>query len=159
MPLRPLLIASSVLCAIAITACATANDGEGKAKGIAAFIDDPRLGAPVDKICFSRNIDGFSDNTDDTVVLKRGVNEEYIVEMFGNCQPLRYAQRIGLVNRTSCLTRLDSLIVSESVFGNSTNPFDNQRCQINRIHKWNSKAKDEAEETFMEPGPDNLPIK
>ena len=114
-------------------------------KGIAAFADDPRLGEQVSKICFKRNIYGFSNATRDTVVLSAGVNDDYIVEVFGGCTNLRHAQGIAIDSNLSCVDDNDFLIVSESVFPSNDRAFDLERCAINKIHKWDKRATAEEE--------------
>ena len=134
-----------VVAAAVLTACSTMADGEPKARGIAQFADDVRLGEEVSKVCFNRSIDGFGETTDDTVVLKRGVSDEYIVEVFGVCQDLDFAQRIALDSHSSCLRRNDYLIVSDSIAGSDPNGLD--RCSIRKIHKWDSDAEAETEDS------------
>jgi len=126
-----------------LLSCATAVDSSPS--GIEAFADDPRLGEPVSKICFNRNIDGFNTSTKDTVVLSAGVNKDFIVEVFGSCQNLRRAQRIAIDSNLSCVTKGDHLIVSESVFPNNDRAFDLERCAIDKIYKWDKRAKAEEE--------------
>ena len=138
-------MALPALAAALLAACSTMADGEAKARGIAQFADDVRLGEEVSKVCFNRSIDGFGETTDDTVVLKRGVSEEYIVEVFGVCQDLDFAQRIALDSHSSCLRRNDYLVVSDSIAGSDPNGLD--RCSIRKIHKWDSDAEAEAEES------------
>ncbi len=136
----------TALCGAAIiAACASMEGDSNQPRGIAAFADDPRLGEEISKVCFSSTIDGFTDATRDTVVLKKGVSDEYIVEVMGSCRDLKYAQRIGIDTHLSCLTRTDYLIVSDSAFGNSTG-IGPDRCPINRIYKWDSKAEEEPAE-------------
>lgn len=139
--LRPITI--FLLLIPLLLSCTTIAD-EGP-KGIAAFADDPRLGEQVNKICFRRNIDGFSNATKNTVVLSAGINDDYIVEVFGSCRNLRHAQSIAIDSNLSCVDRNDVLIVSESVFPKNDQAFDLERCSIQKIYKWNKRAT--AEET------------
>ena len=139
--LRPITI--SLLSIPLLLSCTTIAD-EGP-KGIAAFADDPRLGEQVNKICFKRNIDGFSAATRDTVVLSAGVNDDYIVEVFGSCTNLRHAQSIAIDSNLSCVDDNDYLIVSESVFPRNDRAFDLERCSIRKIHKWDKRATAEEE--------------
>ena len=137
-----LILASSILI---FSGCAT-TPTDDKPRGVAALQGDKRLGEQVDKICFNRSIDGFSATTKDTVVLKRGVSDEYLVEVFGICRDLDRAQSIGIASRQSCLSANDSLIVSTSAFSlNDGTGIGPDRCRINRIFKWDAKALDEAE--------------
>lgn len=136
-----------------ISACATSADAN-KPRGIAAFKDDPALGEQVDRICFNRNIRGFGDTTDRTVVLTRGVRDQYIVEVSGACRDLKFAQSVGIDSRSSCITRGDYLLVSGSAFslddGTGLGP---NRCLIQKMHKWDSKAKADDAETDNEDAP------
>lgn len=130
---------SCLLLPIFLTACATA--GETKPRGIAAFDGDPRLGERVDKVCFTRGIDSFSDNTQDTVVLRRGPRDEYLVTTSGFCAHLDYAQSVGLRSRTSCLRDTDQIYVSSGMaFGSQNAHLKNQSCFVDEIYKWDSKA-------------------
>lgn len=133
----------------ALMACASSTAGENKERGIAAFKDDTRLGEKVEKICFNRSIDGFSMARKDTVVLSKGVSDDYIVEVRGVCTNLRHAQSVGIDTRLSCVREGDYLIVSDSAFGTDTG-FGPDRCYIDKIHKWDKKAKNK--ETMNDSG-------
>lgn len=125
---------------LALAACQSLP-GNAPTRGIAAYADDPRLGEPVDRICFASSIDGFSENRRNTVVLREG-REEFLVEVFGICPDLEYAQTIGIDSSTSCLTRSDAIIVGHSPGGSGMSP---QRCMIREIRKWDPKAEKPAE--------------
>jgi hypothetical protein len=137
------LTAITLLALPLLLSCSTVADTGPR--GIAAFESDPRLGEQVNKICFKRNIDGFSNATRDTVVLSSGVNDDYIVKVFGNCTNLRHAQGIAIDSNLSCVSENDYLIVSESVFPSNDRAFDLERCAIDKIHKWDKRAKAEEE--------------
>jgi len=131
-----------------VTACASVSDTDDKPRGIAAFDGDPRLGEQVDRICFSQSIDGFSNAERDTVVLHRSHNDRYIVEVNGICSSLRNAQTIGLDSYTSCLRENDYMIVSESAFSLNDNIGPGpDRCLIDKMYRWDEKAKAEDDET------------
>jgi len=130
-----------------IAGCSSVSENADKPRGIAAFDGDPRLGAQVDKICFSRSIDGFTDAKRDTIVLHRSHNDRYIVEVNGICPSLRHAQTVGLDSYSSCVRENDYLIVSESAFTlNDSMSHGPDRCLIDKIYRWDEKAKDEGEE-------------
>ena len=133
--LKPALM---ILSAATLAACASAP-GETKPRGVAAYADDARLGEKISNACFASNIDGFSMNTRDTVVLRDG-NREYMVEVLGNCLELDNAVTIGIDARTSCLSRSDYLIVSSSLTGNGPG-LGPQRCMIKEIYAWDSDAE------------------
>ena len=115
--------------------------GNPSPSGMAAYADDPRLGEPVDRICFAFSIDGFSNNERNTVVLREG-RDEYMVEVFGACPDLEYAQSIGIDAVTGCVTRSDAIIVGHVPGGTGMGP---QRCLIKDIRKWDPKAEKPAE--------------
>lgn len=127
-------------------ACASTSEADDKAKGIAAYKDDARLGEEVKKICFNRNIDGFSNATRNTVVLSAGPSKDYIVEV-GVCPNLSHAQSIAIDSTLSCVDRSDSILVSDSAFslddGTGLGP---DRCYIKKMHKWDKRAKAEEKE-------------
>ena len=129
-----------------LASCATPPSDEPK--GVARFADDARLGEEIDRACFVRGIDRFSENTDDTVVLSAGPSRHYLVEVFGTCIELDRAQSIGIASRQTCLRRTDSLIVSTSAFSlNDSVGLGPERCRINAIYAWDPDAvKDETTE-------------
>lgn len=131
--IAPIVLASSLL-----AACATAPSDTPK--GAAKFADDPRLGAQVGKICFNRSIDGFSRNDRDTVVVREGVNDHYLIEVRGACTNLRHAQSIGIDSSLSCVTRSDALIVSTSAFTLNDPVQRPERCLISAIYEWDEDA-------------------
>lgn len=132
----------TVLCLAAaslLTACAAAPDN--KPRGIAAFEGDPRLGEQTNRICFSDNIDGFSNNSRDSVVLSSGT-KDYLVTTSGTCRTLQYAQRIALDDGGgSCLSSNDILIVSEDLFAGDNTGIGPDRCFIDEIYLWDKRAK------------------
>jgi len=136
--MRLILLALS---ATALAACAANPATPSKPKGVAQFAEDARLGEETNKVCFTSTIDGFHDATDDTVVLSKG-NKDYLVEVFGNCFNLDQAQQIAVDSTSSCLSKGDQLITSDSIagFGN-TSGFGVQRCTVKSIYEWDSKAK------------------
>ena len=111
------------------------------------YLDDPRLGKKVDRICFGSQIDGFTDTTDYTVIVEAGVNDEYLIETFSYCHNLDYANSLGLDRATSCLTKSDALIPSSSAVSLRDPSGFTQHCLIRAIYEWNPEAgtEDEAE--------------
>ena len=159
MRLGHVLLFSSLLMA---SGCAsTASDEDEKPKGLAAYADDARLGEQVKKICFTSSIDNFRSPERETVIVERGVRDEYILEVTGSCPNLRYAQRLALDTSLSCLTKFDNLYVYDSAFGTISTPGSVDRCPIKSIHKWNEDAlkdteaeteeKDETDPAFTRP--------
>lgn len=129
-----LRFAAVVLLAAAVAAPARAGEPAG---------DDPRLGPEVDRICFARSIRNWRElrGEDRVVLLERGVNDWYRVELTGACDAstFRFAQTIGLETRPAggCVGRGDVIIVGDA--GSFT-----RRCMISRMYKWDIKAKPPA---------------
>jgi hypothetical protein len=141
--MRLILLALS---AAALAACAANPATPAKAKGLAQFAGDARLGEETNKVCFASTIDGFHDATDDTVVLSKGT-KDYLVEVYGNCFNLDQAQQLAVDAPTSCLSKGDHLITSDSISGfDDRSGFGVQRCMVKSIHNWDSKAKADATE-------------
>ena len=131
----PCLIAGIAVTAYAQTASAeTAEDV------------DPRIGSEVDRICFRSTINSWRtvDDLDDTVLLQKGVNDWYYVELRGGCSNriLRTALAIGIDGRPSgsCVTRGDVIVVGE-------NRAAKRRCFIQRMYQWDDDAEFAADET------------
>jgi hypothetical protein len=124
-------------CAVTLAACATGPADQSPPE---AYSDDPRLGERVDRICFGRSINGFGETTSRTIVLNAGVNEHYLVETFGACQDLDWAQSVSFDQFSSCLSESDSIIPYDSAFGPRETDFPPQRCRIKAIYEWDPDA-------------------
>lgn len=133
----PSLRKAAILLAACIAPVAALADDAAK--------PDPRRGEEVGQICFARSIDGFRTvkGVDDAVLLERGVNDWYYVELIGMCseRQLRFAQSVAIVSRPSggCVTSGDRLVFSDSAFF-SDRPIERNHCTIRRIYKWNEDA-------------------
>ncbi len=107
--------------------------------------EDPRPGPEIDRICFGRSINGWKNvnGYGDAVLLQKGVNDWYLVEVSSHCRArdFKFAQTIGLESRPGggCLTDNDYILVE------GTNRFKN-RCYIKSIREWNDDLPDEDEE-------------
>jgi uncharacterized protein DUF6491 len=101
-----------------------------------------RLGPKVERICFGRTINGWKtvDGHGDAVLLSKGVNDWFLVEVSGNCRArdFKFVQAIGIENRSAggCIRRGDYILVESG--GGFTN-----RCFIQRIYEWNDDAPEE----------------
>jgi len=101
------------------------------------FLASPALGEKVDRICFTRSIDGFSQPTRTTVVVEEGVNDFYLIEVFGACQDLDWAQSLTFTRTTgSCLTRGDRLLAFDSAFPDRSDLRFSNQCTIKSIYEW-----------------------
>lgn len=102
-----------------------------------ATLASPMLGEKVDRICFSRGIDRFSNEKRNSVVLRRSVNDEYLV-VSNFCPDLDRAMSLRLDSRSGCLRRDDFIRVYQSAFGpREGDPLVFERCRIDAIYKWN----------------------
>lgn len=112
---------------------------------------DPALGEEVDSICFASTISGWRSvkGEDDTVLLERGVNDWYRVELSGGCNEslFRSALTIGIDSRPGggCVSRGDVIVVKDT-------PGFTRRCMITRMYKWDEKAaKEESKKADSAP--------
>ena len=139
-------LAAACLAVAATPALASGNEGadSGEEGGV-----DRRIGEQVDRICFSRNINGWRSvkGEDNVVLLKKSANRWFRVEVSGACpeRVFRFAQSIGIDSRPagSCVRRGDIILVKDT--GDFT-----RRCFIQRINKWDHKAPAPGEETDEE---------
>lgn len=128
--------------ALLLTACATPALDPSPPDG---FAEDARLGERVDRICFGRSINGFGETTRRTIVLEANVNDYYLVETFGSCRDLDWAQSVALDQYASCLTTSDALIPYDSAFGPDRSGIAPQACRIKAIYEWDPDAGEDSE--------------
>ncbi|MEL7042038.1 MAG: DUF6491 family protein [Pseudomonadota bacterium] len=142
-----------------VSACATAPTPEqeaarAEAKAEQVFANDPRRGEQVDRLCFTRSIDGFTQTTRRAVILREG-NDQYLIETFPGCFDLDWAQSIGVSSHSACLRRGDLLISSDSPFSlrGTTRGIDS--CRVKAIYEWDREdapeAGDDAKEDETQP--------
>ena len=101
---------------------------------------NPRQGEEVRQICFASSINGWRevDGERSSVILTKGVSEEYKLDLSGICD-LTYAFN-SIATRTrgsSCLTRGDDIIFNNGLSGIN-------RCMIKKIYTWNPVEEAEA---------------
>lgn len=135
------VLSASVAALMWLAACAGAGEAPGQADaprvdGVAKFAGDPRLGEEVSQVCPARTMSGFSQNTDDTVVIEMG-KDSYLVEMRRGCYALRGAMGIAPTSISTCLRSGDQILVTDAVMPTgSSQPMGSGRCSINRIFHW-----------------------
>lgn len=135
----------AVLAAASLGACA-AGPGEPRLRGLEKYADDPRLGPERKNVCFAQNIDGFSMNERDSVVLHEG-RDRYMIEVTAGCMDLQFAESIAVDSSGGCLATGDAIIVARTL-GDS---FGSNRCLIREIRDWNPKAEKPSETTEKNP--------
>jgi hypothetical protein len=127
-------IAKAFLAACASTlfiaaGCSTASTEKAEAK------PDPRQGAEVRNVCFSSQIRNWRALDNRSVIVEKGLKDEYKLELIGTCQPRDAFTSIGLVSRVgggSCLEEGDRLITDAR--------YDDGSCSILRIYEWHKDA-------------------
>lgn len=137
-----------------VSACATATTPEElatkeDAKADEVFAGDPRRGDEVDRVCFTRNIDGFGETTRRAVVIREG-RDNYLVETYPGCFDLDWAQSIGFDSFSGCLSKGDRLFAFDNAFGGNRTDRMPQNCRIKTIYEWDRDAgetEDESEAT------------
>ena len=125
-----------------LAACASSSSAEEE---MANWQEDARLGEKVDRICFSDSIDSFRMATRDAVIVRKGVNREYLVEMVGQCPDLDNANSLNFDTSpgSSCVTRGDKIYAHDSGFGVDRSGVAQLRCPIRAIYEWNEDALDD----------------
>ena len=101
----------------------------------------PRQGEEVKQICFASSMNGWRevDGERSSVILTKGVSEEYKLDLSGICD-LTYAFN-SIATRTrgsSCLTRGDDIIFNDGLSGIN-------RCMIKKIYTWNPAEEADAD--------------
>ncbi|MEM7640502.1 MAG: DUF6491 family protein [Pseudomonadota bacterium] len=137
-----------------VTACATATTPEAleareQARAAEVFADDPRRGEEVKKICFASQIDSFGETTDRAVVVREG-RDYYLIETFGGCFDLDFAQSLAIDSFSSCLSKGDRILAFDNVFGRSNHTGFNQSCRVKTIYEWDRDAGKADEEEATE---------
>lgn len=119
----------------ALGACTTTQAADRQAR-LAAEIK-ARQGEPVNQICFTRSIDGWKSLGRKSLLLSKGVNEWYKLDLSGTCDPQWAFNAIGIETHPTgalCLSKGDEI----KTFNN---PGQHETCFITDIYKWNDKAK------------------
>ena len=127
--------------AAALAACSSAPADEEPAE----WMSDARLGEKVDRICFKSSVDSFRSHTDSTVIVEKGVNDEYLIETMGRCQDLDFAQSLSFDTfpGSGCITRGDSIYAYDSAFGPDRTDPPSIRCPISAIYEWDEEAAEQ----------------
>lgn len=139
-----------------VSACATATTPEAleareqareQDRRAEVFADDPRRGEEVRRVCFASQIDSFGETTDRAVVIREG-RDYYLLETFGGCFDLDWAQSLAIDSATSCLTKGDRIFASDSAFGLGGDGLSHaQSCRIKTIYAWDRDAETKSEDT------------
>ncbi|MDP3495516.1 MAG: DUF6491 family protein [Hyphomonadaceae bacterium] len=123
----------AILAACASTAFFTAACSSSPAQTADAK-PDPRQGEQVKNICFQSQIRSWRENDRSSIIVEKGMKDEYKLELVGACQPDNALFSVALVSRFgggSCLGPGDQLQTDARYDG---------PCSIHRIYKWNKDA-------------------
>ena len=118
-----------------LVACAGMPANEQERAALEAEIA-ARQGTEVDRICFVRNIDGWRPLGDEALLLEKGVDDWYMVELTGTCEPEWAFDAIAIRTRPGaalCLTRGDSIATFDA-------PLEGT-CFISHIYEWDDEAR------------------
>lgn len=132
---------------LSLSACATASSPEAtaereQARADEVFANDIRRGEEVDRVCFASNIDSFGETTRRAVVVREG-RDRYLIETFGGCFDLDWAQSLAIDSFTSCLSKGDRIFASDSAFGFEKQDL-RQSCRVKAIYAWDPDAAEKA---------------
>jgi len=136
-----------------VAACATDTSPEAVAereqdRAEQVFANDIRRGDEIDKVCFTRSIDSFGETTRRAVVIREG-QDRYLIETFGGCFELDWAQSLAIDSFSSCLRKGDRIFASDSAFGFERQDL-RQSCRVRAIYEWDPDAAEKAEEEDSE---------
>jgi len=85
-------------------------------------------GDPVQSICFTRSINSWQPYSRDSLILRRGLNDYFRLQVSGSCELDRAFNSIAVISRGgSCLNVGDRIDVPDD-FGGS--------CTIRKIETW-----------------------
>jgi len=141
----PDIFHSLTMTAAAATMLAACSGAPTQEENPAEWMSDARLGEKVDRICFQSSVDSFRSHTDSTVIVEKGVNDEYLIETMGRCHDLDFAQSLSFDTfpGSGCITRGDSIYAYDSVFGPDRTDPPTIRCPISAIYEWDEEAADQ----------------
>lgn len=95
-----------------------------------------KQGQRVDRLCFTRSINGWRELGKKAVLIEKGVNDWYKLDLLGTCQPEWAFNAIALKTRpagSSCLSRGDEIATFDQ-------PIDGD-CVITAIYEWDEDAE------------------
>lgn len=145
-PLKTLAFGAVSLAILA--GCSSAGDENRTAED---WLSDKRLGEKVDRICFRSSIDNFRAPSRSTVIVEKGVNDEFLIETFASCYNLDNAMSLSFDTfaGSGCISKGDYIYAYDSAFGPDRTDLPPTRCPIKAIYEWNEDALDEEEEADM----------
>ena len=104
-------------------------------------LPNSQLGNEVTRICFASSINGWKEFNGErhSIILTKGVKDEYKLELSGFCDVTKAMSNIATRTRgSSCLPRGDDIIVSDGFSGVD-------RCFIKKMYKWQAETLEDTE--------------
>ena len=124
-----------IMLPVLLAGCASALDD----KVNIPLDSDPRIGAEVNRVCFTRSLDSWQnvDNDRNALILKMNNRATYKLKLSSGCDPDWAMTHIAVITRpgTSCFSRGDRIKTDADMsrgYGSA--------CTILRINKWDPKA-------------------
>jgi len=140
------IIVPALVAALTVAACQSVEQRNAREEALAAEIA-AHQGEEVARICFTSQLNGWKELGPRSVLLRQGVNDWYMLDLSGACEPEWAFNAIAIQSRpsgTSCISRGDMLRTLDRSSRGS--------CVINGIYAWN-ETPDEAESSDTdEPG-------
>lgn len=114
--------------AVIATACATSPTTDVDAEVAARQRD------AVDRVCFTSQINNWRSLDDHAILIEKGVNEWYKLDLTGPCEPDLAFQRIAVHTKPpgGCLSKGDAV----ATFTTPTYGV----CRITAMHRWDAAA-------------------
>jgi hypothetical protein len=117
--------------ALLASACQSSAESVAQREDEIARLVAARQGAEVDRICFTSSINGWSPLGRNALLLERGVNDWFKVDLTGTCDPEWAFNAIAISTRpagSSCLTRGDRIHTDDRTIPGT--------CYVDKIYEW-----------------------
>lgn len=131
-------IVPAIFFVVFLVGCTTSTKTDSTPKTV-----DIRQGEEVKRICFASSINGWREIKGErqSVILTKGVRDEYRLDLSGICDVSRAMNNVATRTRgSSCLGRGDEIIIADGLSGLD-------RCFIKKIYTWNPDLLKETEDT------------
>jgi len=131
-------IVPAIFFVVFLVGCTTSTETDSTPKTV-----DIRQGEEVKRICFASSLNGWREIKGErqSVILTKGVRDEYRLDLSGICDVSRAMNNVATRTRgSSCLGRGDEIIIADGLSGLD-------RCFIKKIYTWNPDLLKETEDT------------
>lgn len=133
---RVLSFALLMPCLLLVGCAGGAGYGGSENDTADSLANDPRLGEPVDTVCFAGGISGFREIGDMALVIRDAPQSSYLVRT-GHCPNMKAIEGLKLEGGDQCLSRGEGLLVFDTQFPRQASLADQpDRCLVLSIHEW-----------------------